>query len=393
MSSLLAHFHAQQDEIASWRRRFHAHPEILFDTHWTAEAVATYLRSFGVDHVETGIGRTGVVGVIKGQKTGPRAKRTIGLRADMDGLPIEERTHLPYASKEPGKMHACGHDGHMSMLLGAARYLSQKRDFSGTVVVIFQPAEEGGAGAKVMIDDGLMDHFAIDEVYGMHNLPGLPVGQFAMRRGVTMAATETFKITLTGTGGHAAWPHNTHNPIYAGAQSITALGSVLMHTLSPLESAVVNVTQFHAGTTSNVVPHEAHLSGTLRTLAPETANTLKSAVAHCVKHTAQGLGVAVDISFIPGYPACVNHDTQLETACHAAARVCGEAHIQKDIDPLMGGEDFAFMLEERPGAFIFVGNGDTPGLHHPQYDFNDAALAFGCAYWVSLASEIASAGH
>ncbi|MEP0232291.1 M20 aminoacylase family protein [Roseibium sp.] len=376
----LADFH---DEITAWRRDFHENPEILYETVRTAEKVAELLKGFGVDEVVTGIGQTGVVGVIKGKNGG--AGKTIGMRADMDALPINEITGKEYASKTPGKMHACGHDGHTSMLLGAAKYLAETRNFDGTVVVIFQPAEEGGAGAKAMIDDGLMTRWNIDEVYGMHNYPGMPVGEFAIRKGALMAATDEFGVKITGRGGHAAKPHETIDPIVAGSQIVTALQTIASRNADPLKSVVVSVTVFEAGNAFNVIPQEATLRGTVRTLDPGVRKLAEERFKAIVTSIAEGMGATAEIDYILGYPVVVNHDEETDFAAKIAEEVAGQGKVNRDLPPMMGGEDFAYMLEERPGAFIFAGNGDSAGLHHPMYDFDDNAIPYGCSYWVRLA--------
>lgn len=370
------------DEITVWRRDFHENPEILYETVRTAEKVAELLQSFGVDEVATGIGKTGVVGVIRGRNGG--SGRTIGLRADMDALPIEEATHKPYASKIPGKMHACGHDGHTAMLLGAAKYLSETRNFDGTVVVIFQPAEEGGAGAKAMIDDGLMTRWPIDEVYGMHNYPGMPVGEFAIRKGPIMAATDEFRITITGKGGHAAKPHQTIDPVVIGSKMVSVLQTIASRNANPLDSVVVSVTVFNAGNAFNVIPQEAILRGTVRTLSPQMRDLAEERMGNIVKSIAEAFDARAELEFRRGYPVTANHDDQTDFAAEIAEGIAGDGKVNRNIDPMMGGEDFSYMLEERPGAFIFAGNGDTAGLHHPEYDFNDELIPVGCSYWVKL---------
>ncbi|WP_346909261.1 M20 aminoacylase family protein [uncultured Roseibium sp.] len=370
------------DEITAWRHDFHENPETLYDTFRTSEKVAELLQSFGLDEVVTGIGKTGVVGVIKGRNGG--VGKTIALRADMDALPIEEITGKPYASKTPGKMHACGHDGHTAMLLGAAKYLSETRNFDGTVVVIFQPAEEGGAGAKAMIDDGLMTRWPIEEVYGMHNFPGIPVGEFGIRKGPLMAATDEFRVTITGRGGHAAKPHQTIDPIVVGSHIVTALQSIASRNADPLKSVVVSVTVFEAGNAFNVIPQEATLRGTVRTLDPGIRELAEKRMKALVTSIAEGFGATADIEYILGYPVTSNHDAQTEFAIEVAEGIAGKGKVDPDIAPMMGGEDFSYMLLERPGAFIFAGNGDSAGLHHPAYDFNDDLIPVGCSYWVKL---------
>jgi amidohydrolase len=374
-----------QPDIQAWRRDIHAHPELLYDVHRTAAFVAERLREFGCDEVATGLGRTGVVGVIKGRKpaAGGSEVKVIGLRADMDALPIEEETNLPYASKTAGKMHACGHDGHTAMLLGAARYLAETRNFAGDAVVIFQPAEEGGAGAAAMIRDGLMDRFAIDQVYGMHNGPGIPVGSFAIRPGPIMAATDAIDFRIEGLGGHAARPHICIDPVLAGSQLITALQSVVARNVDPLESAVVSVCEFYAGNARNVIPQVVELKGTVRTLKPYVRKLVEKRIHEIAKGVALSSGTKIDVTYERGYPVTVNHAAQTETALRVAKEVAGEANVH-DTPPMMGAEDFAFMLEARPGAFIFCGNGDSAGLHHPAYNFNDEAIVYGTSYWIKL---------
>ena len=373
-----------QPEIQAWRRDIHQHPELLYDVHRTAAFVADRLREFGCDEIVTGLGRTGVVGVIKGRKpAGNGDVKVIGLRADMDALPIEEATDLPYASKTPGKMHACGHDGHTAMLLGAARYLAETRNFAGDAVVIFQPAEEGGAGAAAMIKDGLMERFGIEQVYGMHNGPGVPVGSFAIRTGPIMAATDAIDIRIEGLGGHAARPHKCIDTVLAGAQLITSLQSIVSRTVDPLESAVISICEFHAGNARNVIPQVAELKGTVRTLTPETRELVEKRVREVVAGVAQTTGTKIDLTYERGYPVTVNHASQTAFAKQVAKEIAGDANVH-DVPPMMGAEDFAYMLEARPGAFIFCGNGNTAGLHHPAYNFNDEAIVYGTSYWIKL---------
>jgi amidohydrolase len=368
-------------EITEWRRDLHAHPELNYDVHRTAGFVAERLRAFGCDEVVEGIGRTGVVGVIRGQKgTG----KGIGLRADMDALPITEANEVPYKSTVPGKMHACGHDGHTAMLLGAAKHLAETRNFAGTAVMIFQPAEEGGAGAKAMIRDGLMERFPIDEVFGMHNFPGLPVGAFALRSGPIMASADTLDIEIEGVGGHAARPHLAVDTILVGAQIINAVQSVVSRNVDPLKSAVVSICMFQAGNTDNVIPQTAQLRGTARALAPDVRDLLEERLRKLVEGTAALHGATARLRYRRGYPVLVNHDAQAAFAAAVAANIAGSPHVETQMAPVMGAEDFAYMLEARPGAFIFVGNGDSAGLHHPAYDFNDDLIPVGTSYWVRL---------
>jgi hippurate hydrolase len=372
-----------QPEIQAWRRDIHQHPELLYDVHRTAAFVADRLKEFGCDEVVTGIGRTGVVGVIKGRKPVNGGLKVIGLRADMDALPIEEETDLPYASKESGKMHACGHDGHTAMLLGAARYLAETRNFAGTAVVIFQPAEEGGAGAAAMIKDGLMDRFGIEQVYGMHNGPGIPIGQFAIRSGPIMAATDAVDIKIEGHGGHAARPHKCIDSVLVGAQVVSGLQSIVSRTVDPLESAVISICEFHAGNARNVIPQTAELRGTIRTLTEEVRDLVEKRIREVVAGVAQMTGAKIDIVYERGYPVTVNHPEQTEMATRIAREVGGQGAVS-DTPPMMGAEDFSYMLEARPGAFIFCGNGNSAGLHHPAYNFNDEAIVYGTSYWIKL---------
>ena len=373
---------AMHEEITAWRRDIHENPELLYDVHRTATLVAERLKAFGCDEVVPGIGRTGVVGVIRGRGKG--AGRTIGLRADMDALPIEETTGLPYASKVKGKMHACGHDGHTAMLLGAAKYLCETRNFDGTAVVIFQPAEEGGAGGKAMVDDGMMDRWGIEEVYGMHNMPGIPVGHFALRPGPLLAASDRFDIFIEALGTHAAKPHLGNDPVTIGCQLQQALQTIVSRNVDPLESAVVSLTMFHAGDVMNVIPQTAKLAGTVRTLKEPVRALVKKRMQAICDGLATMHGARVQLTYADGYPVTVNHVAQTAFAASVARQISGDAAVNDATPPTMGGEDFAYMLEARPGAFIFVGNGNTAGVHHPAYDFNDAAIPVGVSFWARL---------
>ncbi|HEY0910471.1 MAG TPA: M20 aminoacylase family protein [Bradyrhizobium sp.] len=373
-----------QPDIQAWRREIHQYPELLYEVHRTAAFVADRLREFGCDEVATGLGRTGVVGVIKGRKpAGKGDLKVIGLRADMDALPIVEATDLPYASKNPGLMHACGHDGHTAMLLGAARYLAETRNFAGDAVVIFQPAEEGGAGAAAMIKDGLMERFGIEQVFGMHNGPGIPVGSFAIRPGPIMASTDDIDIKIEGLGGHAARPHKCIDSVLVGAQLITALQSIVSRTVDPLESAVISICEFHAGNARNVIPQTAELKGTVRTLKLEVRELVEKRVREVVAGVAQMTGAKIDLHYKRKYPVTVNHPSQTDVATNVAKEIAGDGNVL-EMSPMMGAEDFSYMLEARPGAFIFCGNGDSAGLHHPAYNFDDEAIVFGTSYWVKL---------
>ena len=369
-------------EITAWRHDLHAHPELLYDVQRTAASVAEKLKAFGCDEVVPGLGRTGVVGVIHGRKG--KSDKVIGLRADMDALPIEEATDLPYKSTVPGKMHACGHDGHTAMLLGAARYLAETRNFAGTAVVIFQPAEEGGAGGKAMLDDGMMERFGINEVYGMHNYPGMPLGQFGLRAGPLMAAADHLSIDIEGVGGHAARPQFSVDTVLVGAQIINNIQSVVSRNVDPLEAAVVSICLFQAGNTDNVIPQTAKLRGTARSLTPAVQDLLEKRLREVVEGTAKLHGAKVKFNYRRGYPVLKNHAAQTEFAASVAAGIAGKDKVNTSLAPVMGAEDFSFMLNARPGAFIFVGNGDSAGLHHPAYNFNDDVIPIGTSYWVKL---------
>jgi len=370
-----------QEEVAGWRRHLHTIPELLYDVHQTAAFVVDKLRAFGCDEVVPGIGRTGVVGIIKGRLgDGP----TIGLRADMDALPLTEITGKPYASQTPGKMHACGHDGHTAMLLGAAKYLAETRNFAGSVAVIFQPAEEGGAGGKAMVDDGMMDRFSIARVFGMHNMPGMPVGQFAIKPGPIMAATAEFTITVKGKGGHAAMPHGTIDPIVIASQMVQALQTIAARTIDPIDSIVVSVTKFHAGDAYNVIPQSAEFAGTIRTLRNEVGEKSRERMRAICEGIAAAHGATVDVDIDVNYPVTHNDPEETGFVVDVAKAVAGETNVHAAINPVMGGEDFSYMLEARPGAFIFAGNGDTANLHNPAYDFNDELIPHGISYWVRL---------
>ncbi|WP_102960877.1 M20 aminoacylase family protein [Mangrovicella endophytica] len=377
-------------EIAEWRRHLHARPELGYDLPETARFVAEKLGAFGCDTVATGIGRTGVVGLVHGR--GGAGGRMIGLRADMDALPIEEETNLAHASTRGGAMHACGHDGHTAMLLGAARHLAASRDFAGSVAFIFQPAEEGGAGAKAMIEDGLLERFPIERVYGMHNLPGLPVGQFAIRPGPIMAATDEFQITIRGRGVHAALPHKGVDPILAGAALVQALQSIAARSADPLDSVVVSVTQFHAGFTHNVIPDTAVISGTVRSLAPAVRDLAEARIRAISRGICEAHGAEADVHYDRNYPVTFNDAGQASFCAGIAAEIVGTEAVNTAAAPLMGGEDFSYMLERRPGAFIFIGNGASANLHNPTYDFNDTAIGYGSSYWVRLAQAALAAG-
>ncbi|MFW5832513.1 MAG: M20 aminoacylase family protein [Pseudomonadota bacterium] len=381
--TLVDRFAALQPLISSWRQDLHRHPELLFEVQRTADLVARELRAMGCDEVVTGLGRTGVVGVIKGRETG--SGRVVGLRADMDALPIHEATGRPYASVHPGRMHACGHDGHTAMLLGAARHLAETRRFDGTVVVIFQPAEEGGGGGKAMVDDGLMERFGVERVFGMHNQPGLEVGRFGLRKGPMLAAADEFEITVEGYGGHAAHPHHTIDAAMVAAQLLLSLQTVVARNVDPIRSAVLSVTTIQAGEAFNVIPQTAILRGTVRTLDEAVRDRIEARVAEVVDLGARALGATAKLDYRRNYPVLVNHGPEVDFAAAVARDVAGDERVDAEAPPRMGAEDFSFMLNARPGAFVFTGNGDSAPLHHPAYDFDDAAIPHGCAFWVRLA--------
>jgi hippurate hydrolase len=370
-------------DITAWRHELHQYPELEFDVHRTAEFVAEKLRSFGVDDVVEGIGKTGVGGVIKGEKND--SGMVVGLRADMDALPIIEDTQLQYASKIDGKMHACGHDGHTAMLLGAAKVLADSRSFNGTVVVIFQPAEEGGGGGREMVNDGLMERFNINQVFGMHNMPNMPLGYFGVRAGPIMAAADIFHVTIEGVGGHAAMPQYAIDTTLVTSQIILSLQSIASRNVDPMESVVVSVTSVHSdGDSYNVIPQTVTIKGTVRTLNAAIQDHAEKRFHEIVEHTAKAMGATVKLVYTRDYPCTVNSVEEAGFAGRVASQVVGSDQVDVDITPMMGAEDFSFMLNARPGAFIFVGNGESASLHHPQYDFNDDAIPYGCSYWTSI---------
>ncbi len=372
-----------QAEIAEWRRDIHENPELMYDTHRTAALVAEKLREFGCDEVVEGIGRTGVVGVIKGKTD--RRGHVVGLRADMDALPILEATGLPYASKVPGKMHACGHDGHTAMLLGAAKYLAETRNFDGVVAVVFQPAEEGGAGGEAMVKDGLIERFGIKEIYGMHNAPGVPVGHFTIRPGAFYAATDNFTIQVIGKGGHAAQPHASVDTTVMASQIVMALQTIAARNADPVGSVVVSVTSFRTESEAwNVIPERVELRGTVRTFDAGLRKMAEERLKSIVSLTAQALGGRAEIEWKPGYPAMVNSEAETAFAADIARKIAGPAAVNDNTPPIMGGEDFAYMLQVCPGAYIQIGNGDTADVHHPLYNFNDDAIPAGASYWAEL---------
>lgn len=368
-------------EITQWRRDFHTHPELLFEVHRTAAKVADLLRSFGCDEVVTGIGRTGVVGVIHGKTD--TAGRVIGLRADMDALPITEQTGVDYASTTPGVMHACGHDGHTAMLLGAAKYLAETRNFDGKAVVIFQPAEEGGGGGREMVEDGMMERFGVQEVYGMHNMPGIPVGTFAIRTGAIMAAADQFELTVTGKGGHAAKPHECIDTTVVAAHIIVGLQTIASRNVDPMKQVVVSVCTVQTDSTAhNVIPQVVKLKGTVRTMDPGVQDYVERRISEIVTGTATALGAQAKVDYQRGYPVTVNAEVNTRHAVDVAKAVSGQ--VDENTAPLMGAEDFSFMLNSRPGAYIFLGNGDTAMVHHPAYNFDDNAIPFGSSWYAGM---------
>ncbi len=370
-----------QEDIAQWRRHLHANPELRFEEHETAGFVAGKLREFGCDEVVEGVGGTGVVGVIRGHGGGDRA---IAFRADMDALPINEATGAAHASTRPGKMHACGHDGHTAMLLGAARYLAETRNFDGSVVLLFQPAEEGGGGAKAMVDAGVMERGNVAEVYGLHNWPGMPVGHFAMRPGPQMAAPDKFEILVRGKGGHGAMPHLGVDTVLAASQIVQALQSIASRNVDPLDNVVVSVCGFRSESdTYNVLPDSVSLKGTVRTLKPEVQALVRERIEALARLTAQAHGAEAELTYIADRVVLVNDPQGVENAAHAARRISDA--VETEMTPVMGGEDFADMLSARPGAYIFIGNGASADLHNPRYEFNDAAIPFGTSWFAELA--------
>lgn len=380
--AILNRFSEMFEEISTWRRDLHAHPELRFEEYRTATFVASKLKEFGVDEIVTGFGGTGVVGVIHGQND--TSGRSIGFRADMDALPIQEVNDLPHASTIPGKMHACGHDGHTSMLLGAAKYLAETRNFDGKIVLAFQPAEEGGGGARAMIDAGLMDKWNVEEIYGMHNMPGLPIGEFAVRTGPQMASPDKFEIIVHGKGGHGAMPHKGVDSTLVAAQIVVALQSIASRNINPLENIVVSVCGFRTETdTYNVIPNTVRLRGTVRTFEKDVQSFVRARIDALTKSTADGYGAVAEVTHMSGPPPLVNHERQADFAAEIALSVCGVAH--RNFEPSMGGEDFSEMLLERPGAYLFVGNGDSADLHNPSYEFNDDVIPVGCSWFVTMA--------
>lgn len=386
----IAEFHP---EMTEWRQDFHMYPELGFEEHRTAGIVAEKLREFGCDEVVTGIAKTGVVGVIHG--SGGKTGRAIGLRADMDALPIEEATGLPHASTIPGKMHACGHDGHTTMLLGAAKYLAETRNFDGTVYVVFQPAEENLAGAGVMVEEGLFDRFPMERIFGLHNWPSMPEGQFMWREGPVMAAVANLEVIITGKGAHGALPFQGNDPIVIAAAIVQALQSIVARNLDAADAGVVTIGHISGGHTYNVIPETVKMLGTARWFLPEVGDMLEAKFKALVIGIAASFGATATAEFRRAYPATVNEAESTQLARRAALAVAGEARVAHMPKPTMGAEDFAFMLNAKPGAYLMLGGGKTgneAGVHHPLYDFNDDILPIGASYWVTLAEQLLPRG-
>jgi hippurate hydrolase len=378
----IAEFHRDMKE---WRHDIHAHPETAFEENRTSDVVAKKLESFGIE-VHRGLAKTGVVGVLRSGSS----KRAVGLRADMDALDIHETNDFDHASTIPGKMHACGHDGHTTMLLGAAKYLAETRNFDGTVYFIFQPAEENEGGGRVMVEEGLFDKFPCESVYGMHNIPGIPVGHFAVRPGPMMAAYDIFEITVNGVGAHGAMPHQGIDPVLVGSQIVVALQAIVSRYTDPMDTAVVSTTQFHSGDAWNVIPQTAVLRGTVRTFKAEVQDRVQRQIEEISRNVAAAFGATIGWRYERRYPATVNSELETEIAARAAGTVAGEGKVNRNPTPAMGSEDFAFMLQARPGCYIWIGNGDGAGscmVHNPGYDFNDEILPIGASYWATLVEQ------
>ncbi|MBL26926.1 MAG: amidohydrolase [Rhodospirillaceae bacterium] len=373
---------AYQPDMAEWRRDIHRHPELAYQENRTAAKVAAMLREFGFDEVEEGIGKTGVVGVLR-NGDGPR----IGLRADMDALPLHEISDKPYKSVHDGVMHACGHDGHTAMLLGAARYLAENRNFKGTTVFVFQPAEEGAAGARAMIEDGLFDRYPVDFIYGVHNMPGLPAGKIAIGAGPIMAAADSFEVIVQGRGGHGAMPQSTADPVVAASAMVMALQTIASRNLDPVKTLVISVTQFHGGDAFNVIPDTVKLGGTVRYFEPEIGALTKRRMREVLDGVAAAYGVSATLNYSEGYPPTINHAESAAFAQSVATDVAGDAQVLCEQPAVMGSEDFSFFLQVKPGAYAWIGNGEGEGCHHlhnPHYDFNDDIMPIGASYFSRL---------
>ncbi|MGJ8597408.1 M20 aminoacylase family protein [Sulfitobacter sp.] len=372
------------EDMTTWRRHLHTIPELSFDCPKTAAFIKERLEEFGVDEIHEGIAQTGIVAIINGKGDGP----TVGLRADFDALPIEEETGVEYASTHPGKMHACGHDGHTAMLLGAAKYMVETRNFSGRVALIFQPAEEEGGGAQVMCQEGMMDRFDIAEVYGIHNFPGTEEGSFFTRSGPIMAAVDSFTITINGRGGHGAMPHETADPVVAACGMVTAIQTIISRNVKSGAEKVISVTQIHTGSASNVIPDTAMINGTVRTFDKETRDTIMRRMAEIVQGQAASYGVEAELDYEEGYPATVNAEAQTAFAAGVARGLVGDAKVDDDFAKVAGAEDFSYMLEERPGSYLFLGAGPGAGLHHPKFNFNDEIAPLGASFFAQLVEQL-----
>jgi len=378
----IADFHA---DLTAWRRDIHAHPETAFEEHRTADVVAKRLQEFGIE-IHRGLAGTGVVGTLKGSRPGGRA---IAIRADMDALDVPEKNGFSHSSTHNGKMHACGHDGHTTMLLGAARYLAETRNFAGTVHFVFQPAEENEAGGRVMVEQGLFEKFPVEAVYGMHNWPGLPAGQFAVRAGPLLAASDIFEIVVEGKGAHGAMPHTGIDPVVIAAQITLALQTIRSRNTHPLDGAVVSVTQVHGGDTWNVIPDEVVLRGTTRSFKPEVQDTIENGIRGIAEGIASSMGAKARVRYERRYPPTVNTEKETEIAAGAAVEIAGRQNVLRDFMPSMGAEDFAFMLQAKPGCYILIGNGEkSASLHNSHYDFNDEVLPLGASYWSRLVERV-----
>ena len=370
--------------MTAWRRHLHQPPELSFACHKSAAFVAERLRAFGVDEIHEGIATTGIVAIIEGQGGAPGEGPTIGLRADMDALPIAEATGAEHASKVPGVMHACGHDGHTAMLLGAAKYLAETRRFRGRVALIFQPAEENGGGGQVMVQEGVLDRFGVSQVYAIHNTPQVPLGRFVTTPGPIMAAVDTAWVTLTGKGGHGAYPHDCIDPIPAVVAIAASLQTIVSRNVNPLREAVVSVTEIHSGTASNIIPGTARMTATIRSFDPEVRKLLKRRFHEIVEGVAAAHAVTAEIDYDWGYPATVNDATKTVFAVEVAQEVAGAAGVDEHGGREMGAEDFSYLLEKRPGCYLFLGQGEGAGLHHAAYDFNDEAAPIGASFFARL---------
>ncbi|MDT8329196.1 MAG: M20 aminoacylase family protein [Roseovarius sp.] len=368
------------DEMAAWRRHLHETPELGFDCHETARFVVERLREFGITQIEEGIATSGVVAVIEGRGKGP----CIGLRADMDALPINETTGAAWASKRAGKMHACGHDGHTTMLLGAAKYLAETRNFAGRVALVFQPAEEGPGGGQVMVDEGIMERFAIDQVYALHTLPGVAAGRFETTPGPIMAAVDTLHIEVNGEGGHAAMPHETRDPVVAAVGIVQAIQTIVSRNRNPLDDLVISVTQIHTGSVDNVIPETAYINATIRSFTAGVQQMVHRRLREVAEGQAASYGVRAEVRIELGYPATCNDAEKTRFAAQVAREVVGDSAVTEDRPREMGAEDFSYMLEARPGAYLFLGQGEGPGLHHPGFDFNDAVAPVGASFFARL---------